>query len=68
MRVLLVLSMVTSVSSRRVFDRLKNSVVLFMYDVLESKINAPGPARILEKLTGREVVTVDVTTTTSQTS
>lgn len=64
----LVLSMVTSVSRRSVFDRLMYSVVLLMYDVLESKIRAPGPERVFEKVTGKEVVTVDVTTTTSQTS
>lgn len=64
----LVLSIVISVSRRSVFDRLMNSVVLLMYDVLESKIKAPGPETVLEKVTGKEVVTVDVTTTTSQTS
>lgn len=64
----LVLSVVISVSRRKVLDRLMNSVVLLMYDVLESKIRAPGPETVLEKVTGNEVVTVDVTTTTSQIS
>lgn len=68
MRWLLVLSTVTSVSKRRVLDKLMNSVVLLMYEVLESKIKAPGPASVLEKVTGYDVVTVEVTTTTSQTS
>lgn len=48
----LVLSIVTSVSRRRVLDRLMNLVVLLMYDVLESKINAPGPETVFEKVTG----------------
>lgn len=64
----LVLSIVTSVSRRRVFERLINSVVLLIYDVLESKISAPGPETVLEKVTGNEVVTVDVTTMISQIS
>ena len=64
----LVLSISISVSRRRVLDKLTNSVVLLTYDVLESKINAPGPETVFEKVTGKEVVTVDVTTTISQTS
>lgn len=64
----LVLSIVTSVSRRNVFDRLMNSVVLLMYDVLESNSRRPGPDRVFENVTGYDVVTVDVTTTISHTS
>ena len=64
----LVLSTVTSVSRRSVFERLITSVVLLMYDVLESKISAPGPETVREKVTGKEVVTLEVTTTISQIS
>lgn len=63
-----VLSTVTSVSSRSVLERLTNSVVLLMYEVLESKIKAPGPSNVREKVTGKEVVSVDVTGMISHTS
>lgn len=64
----LVLSPVICVSSLSVLDRLTTSVVLWMKLVLLSKINAPGPSSVWEKVTGTETVSVLVTGTISHTS